>query len=699
MSPGSPYQTILRHQFPPSPGPSSTSSNSSRIVPEERPSIAHRLSRSLHVKPAPQEENNPFRDPVLIPDCSPATYVYPYSGSSINDKYHERFWEVVNIFKHNTFEDPKLRGNVRFIDYALRLCGPSPTDAHPSILVFCSDKEFKYLKRLLTSKELKFHFALRKTSRRLLWRKPGPLLLQDSHRPSFNLYFWRERVPRTLYWGQQTSVGIQVGPSITAPGFTLCGSTVRHGYGSGTNSFSTLGCVIQAGDEWYAVTSRHACYPELGDTGSDFMRSWMDYLPGIAITEATSKVPVEPGGKHLEDAPSQGEDEYCIDDIEYGSSTESDSDSGGETNCEVASHGKRKDDNPGYISQRQRLGSLTRGEEYICQFPTGIEQDRLGEFDLDWAIIELNDPKDWRPNAIPDPSCGDPRLQFLSTVADSLPSSPVSVLIITSESVPQEGLLQHGVTFLGCINGNRPAAVHTVILKKGQKLRKGDSGALVVNATSKVIYGLVVGANPLGEIYITPFHAILDQIRQRFPDVPVTIPEPVEMMKKLTSYLIQRVQKQGEDERFLKNATQKNYELEQEVAMLRKRVTAQQKLHEETERQAAFEKTRFQEENRTLQAKISVMRRTARARIDANQASVPPPASQLPAPPWKRPSTLASDEGVDDEKDADVDSWWSAPSVAGRSSADSGYDSLVGRHVNGKLGDKLGDILWEGDGT
>lgn len=63
----------------------------------------------------------------------------------------------------------------------------------------------------------------------------------------------------------------------------------------------------------------------------------------------------------------------------------------------------------------------------------------------------------------------------------------------------------------------------------------GDSGSLVVDAASSTIYGHVVGSNPIGEVYISPYAAIFEQIQHRFPRLAVTIPEPISTLAGLIS--------------------------------------------------------------------------------------------------------------------------------------------------------------------
>ncbi|KAK7409100.1 hypothetical protein QQX98_008708 [Neonectria punicea] len=82
--------------------------------------------------------------------------VYPHSSGFISSEFHSRFREVVNIFRQNVEEHPRLREHVQHVDYALRMCGESPETSHPSILVFCRPSEFSSLRSLLTSKQLRF---------------------------------------------------------------------------------------------------------------------------------------------------------------------------------------------------------------------------------------------------------------------------------------------------------------------------------------------------------------------------------------------------------------------------------------------------------------------------------------------------------------------------------------------------------------
>lgn len=68
------------------------------------------------------------------------------------------------------------------------------------------------------------------------------------------------------------------------------------------------------------------------------------------------------------------------------------------------------------------------------------------------------------------------------------------------------------------------------------ELSKGDSGSLVIDVTTNEIYGHVVASNPLGEAYVVPLVAILAQIKEFFKTDDVSLPEPLPLLSRLTSF-------------------------------------------------------------------------------------------------------------------------------------------------------------------
>ena len=77
------------------------------------------------------------------------------------------------MFKQNDENDKKVNLHISEIDYTLKMCGPSPKESYPSIIVFCTDVVFPDLQRLLTRRYLAERYYLPKSSHPLSLRISG----------------------------------------------------------------------------------------------------------------------------------------------------------------------------------------------------------------------------------------------------------------------------------------------------------------------------------------------------------------------------------------------------------------------------------------------------------------------------------------------------------------------------------------------
>jgi hypothetical protein len=156
----------------------------------------------------------------------------------------------------------------------------------------------------------------------------------------------------------------------------------------------------------------------------------------------------------------QEQDDYIMDEVEYLSL---------DGECEDANDHPNSLDNP--------RGTDLSPEELLCLWPTKLEktfailkteneEEFLKEQDLDWALIKLDNPSDWRPNAFLDPKNGH-RVVFTSPVPANLPEVGAWVFIITGNRILQ-GTLQPTVSVLGGINGLAVAEVWTITLHANQ---------------------------------------------------------------------------------------------------------------------------------------------------------------------------------------------------------------------------------------
>ncbi|KAF5962446.1 ankyrin repeat domain-containing protein [Fusarium bulbicola] len=481
---------------------------------------------------------DPFNSPAQIPGVSPPTFVYPHSASIISDAFRERYREIVNLFRQNAEEHPRLRDHVQQIDYTLKMCGPSVEKSHPSILVFCHQSEFSSLHSLLNSKHLKRQYGLRESSPRYFWKswRNSPMMVpEESHKPLFKLYFWRQARLRTLLWCSKTRVfiGSNVMPtlveshSLLHSGLTLCGSIIS--VNQDRTKTSTLGCIIQVGSEFYGLTAAHAVRqsrayrtpPLISNTdaelGADLdgpmashdLGNWRNSFMACQNVEAvelddhsTSEVAVD----------ESVEDVDFVTDVEYEDLLEDDDDHGDDSNDFDGSSDPNDLFHEDYLISDNQEGMIETQALFSIEYKQGASKT----LDFDWALISLPERGQWRPNAFMS-TANSPRALFFSEIATACPEKETEVLIITSGNVIKQGTLQPIPSFLGGINDNRPSIVWSVTIPELNRLTHGDSGSIVIDARTNVVYGHVVASNPLGEIYISPIVATLEQIQSHFP--------------------------------------------------------------------------------------------------------------------------------------------------------------------------------------
>ncbi|RDW72593.1 uncharacterized protein DSM5745_07765 [Aspergillus mulundensis] len=474
------------------------SSNQSSIpAPTTAPTTAAASRTSL---PEPSPQPDAFRDALVLPKTKRNTvYVYPYSASDIGENHHERFRTVVEMFKQNVESDKKLKMHVSEIDYMLKKCGPSPKEAHPSILVCCTERVFRDLERLLTSRHLTKQYYLPDPRRLGRWRANIIDNGAGAHIPRFKIYFWRGTPNRTLLWASRLADGLQIRQpegtgNLPWSDLTMCGSKIT-GY---DGSSATIACLLEVDSNTYGLTVAHAfahlvsSFPEKGEPPNGGHNR---HVSGRSFSEF---------GFH--------DDCFAVNDIEYESTEEGDtlSDSTGVTVVAVPDSEKRF----GVGQEEERSVVLHLKDDGDPSSP-----------DLDWALAEVSNGQSRKPNfclSTEDPA--NPRL--LHEVAEQHPGAEREVLIIRSIHCPRRGTLLPGSSFIGGINRPSPCEAWNVAFAGEHGLEKGDSGSLVVDLITNQIYGYVVGLNPLGEAYIMPMMATIRQVKEAFGTENVSMPDP-----------------------------------------------------------------------------------------------------------------------------------------------------------------------------
>ncbi|TIC95254.1 hypothetical protein CH35J_008006 [Colletotrichum higginsianum] len=376
---------------------------------------------------ATESEVDPYREPKAIPKLRPPVFVYPHSEGKISPKFRQRFREVVNIFMYNIRGSAELRESTQFIDYTLRICGQSPETSHPSILVFCRQRDFKPLHGLLSNDRLRFQYSLAR--------------------------------------GESTHY------------------------------------------DRLAVSAEHND-TVLTSGGSTYSDGW--------IGQQTENLQID---------TSDDSEEYLMDDGEYESFTDEESDT------EHVIGGARKKKGVWQLDWE-------RNETPVVSFPQLAEHDVLGELDLDWALVKLEDADNWRPNAVMAKNGTD--VIFLTGFASEYPERETPVLIATSGGAQFSGNLHSIPSVLGGVNGRVPSVMRTVTLDGGKLLSKGGSGSVVVDALTNQIFGHVVASNPLGEVYVSPVIGLLDHLKARYRETQVRLPEPLRTLRDMIAFHVPR---------------------------------------------------------------------------------------------------------------------------------------------------------------
>ncbi|WQF83884.1 Putative ankyrin repeat-containing domain superfamily [Colletotrichum destructivum] len=510
----------------------------SRVL-NEVPEPKSKIVAALLDDPSPvatESDDDPYREPKAIPKHRPPVFVYPHSEGKISPKFRQRFREVVNIFMYNIRGSAELRESTQFIDYTLRICGQSPETSHPSILVFCRQRDFKPLHGLLSNDRLRFQYCRKRSSRRDLWSgwpaSRRPTTTTDQNVPLFDLYFWRSLQPRELLWGPRSTFFLDQGPSTGIASYlTMCGCLLIPR--KNMERRSTLGYVVQLGPDYYGVTASHTFRSAEDEPKLPMARGESTHYDRSAVSAEHKDTVLTSGGspysddwigqqtENLQIDTSDDNEEFLVDDGEYESFTDEESDT------EHVIDGARKKKG---VWQKD----WKRDEIPVVSFPQLAEYEVLGELDLDWALVKLEDADDWRPNAVMAKNGTD--VIFLTEFASEYPERETPVLIATSGGAQFSGNLHSIPSVLGGVNGRVPSVMRTVTLDDGKLLSKGGSGSVVVDALTNQIFGHVVASNPLGEVYVSPVIGLLDHLKARYRETQVRLPEPLSTLRDMIAF-------------------------------------------------------------------------------------------------------------------------------------------------------------------
>ncbi|KAL3462737.1 hypothetical protein BJX64DRAFT_287951 [Aspergillus heterothallicus] len=448
-----------------------------------------------------------FRDSLPLPELrGPPIYVYPHTDSLISEDHHARYHVLVNIFKQKVERERTLRPHVKDISYTMRLCGRSPKESHPSIIIICADKVFRDLQRLFNSSDLKTYYAILDPN----WIRDRASNkdqdMADIDIPRFHVYYWVGRPPKTLLGRPEIASNIQIkhirDHKTSTPRWldlTMCGSQVITSDGSG----STLACLLEIDSQIYGLTVAHV-FPHLIPLVCEENQTEQNICDSSGSADLASEVVFE-------------DDAFVKDDIQYDipdGDTTADHDPLPDVTLEVDK-----------IDGVLQLGKQERSSPILIMEPASPNTP-----DLDWALIKVSDEESKKPNFYLAPDDAQKPI-LLHTIAQHHPGHERPVFVIRTLQDPRPGTLLRGSSFIGGITRAGQCEVWNITFAGPHGLVKGDSGSLVVDRETSEIYGFIIGMNPFGEAYVMPMAATLAQIKKSLDVDRVSLPNPYSLTK------------------------------------------------------------------------------------------------------------------------------------------------------------------------
>lgn len=404
-------------------------------------------------------------------------YVFLNADSQIANDHRDRFADLKDILQRNAEKCRKLYDCLADISYELRVCGTDESNALPAILITCPKHKAKRLQTIIEQPHVQNQC------------KPANLY------PELQIVIWAEPMVRRAF-GVQDSDDMDEGVAPFSPQ-TLCGVQVI--YDKLECRKSTVACLVSVQGRRFALTTAHA-------------------LRQSSILPAESE-PAE--GGHIE---SRDEDEMNL-------------------HTSEDRYDFPEDETLGSLSEEAWAQSEALGPEIIAeghaiyQAPTDTTWTNSHP-DLDWLLLELNNPSQWLPNIWLGPDLGNPI--SLSSVSIHSPSKNREVLILSSRGPAIHGMLRSIPSHIGGTRSSPTSEVWTVRLEDGNGMeemlclvliltdvkiviRRGDSGSLVIDASDHKVYGQVIASSPLEDVYVVPLKDILHQIEEVFQEGNVSL--------------------------------------------------------------------------------------------------------------------------------------------------------------------------------
>jgi len=202
-------------------------------------------SEATSAAKAGQARDVVFRDPVDIPGSKKKIKIYRHADSLITAGHKQRYVRIIDLFQTKLLTVRDLVGKASKTQYTMKMCGRSPEEARPSILICHPSLDVK-VGRLIWNSLTERHL-----------RQQYEYHLDDNH-PAFGIHLFFQTMFRHL--------GRPMGP-------LSLHMSLRH-HLSGAQLFSsnmdpictiTCGVSFSSGSPDFALTSAHAFEDDIGE--------------------------------------------------------------------------------------------------------------------------------------------------------------------------------------------------------------------------------------------------------------------------------------------------------------------------------------------------------------------------------------------------------------------------------------------------
>lgn len=475
------------------------------------PDIEDAIEQSTSEDPKLAQSDGPNRRPSITDSPPSSSDIYriqwPVEGSKRQKKiyplaslgsdgwseaqYQERAALVIGHLKKAVDDHPELRDYARHIDYASFMCGPTPSTAVSSIVVYCPQTLVPRLRVCFNKKAMERLYCGRRSRFHSLFKKIYPA------RPPFRLVYFRTPGTPTKRKAAETDICGHIKSDTT-----MCGTLVKHG-----GHTATLALTLSVDSQYLGLTVNHLFSKSCDLEDLKYSRS--------SVLSHSESVSDDCEEWTINDDDLVSVDQLWVDDMDY--------DDSGECKWPSLDNAEMAHES-GSDHRHAATNDLLPWVSVGCKVDL-LEEPAPPEPDLDWSLVKLPVQYASRPNAFYPNGEGYPP-RYLTTCANTPRYHGVPVYMISGASGLRSGLLLGNYSYIGAKAGQGHCKVWTVILDDPTGVIEGDCGSVIVDQQTSEVYGHVVGANPLDQAYVVPISATTEQIRKSLQATEVTIPQP-----------------------------------------------------------------------------------------------------------------------------------------------------------------------------